>query len=205
MTAAQPLEEPLDQRLVRHALRILSDEGAEALTLRRLAREAGVSHAAPLRHFASLASLRAEVAARGFTLLSAALEDASTELAPGVGALPRLAAAGRAYVRVAVANPSLFALMFRPEQLDLTNPHFLRDSVAAFERLVHLVRAAQDAGWRADHDTRLLAGSVWSAVHGFASLWAQGALAAAVPNGDFDNALATTLELVLGTFRGDAR
>ena len=93
----------------------------------------------------------------------------------------------------------------RPEQLDLANKSFLRDSVAAFEQLVGLVRAAQDAGWRADCDTRVLAGSVWAAVHGFASLWAQGALSVAVPNSDFDHALATTLELVLGTIPGDAR
>ena len=199
-TAAQL---PLDERLVEIALELLAREGLEALSLRRLAREAGVSHGAPLRHFASLASLRSELAARGFALLSTALQAASHALSPGAGAIPRLAAAGRAYSRVAVAHPALFALMFRPEDLDLDSAHFQRESVAAFEQLVQHVRAAQDTGWHAHRETRALAGSVWSAVHGFSSLWSQGALAVAVPGACFEDALETTLELVLGTSTGD--
>ncbi len=194
---------PLDQRLVEHALEILANEGIEALSLRRVAREAGVSHGAPLRHFASLSVLRAEVAARGFALLSAGIESASTGLAAGAGALARLAEAGRAYVAIAIANPSLFALMFRPEDLDLENEHFVRESSNAFEQLVRHVRAAQDTGWHAGRDTRVLAGSVWATAHGFAALWAQGAFIAAAPATNFEDALTTTLDLVLGTEGGE--
>ena len=200
---AVPQTAALDERLVQTSLEILAEEGLEGLTLRRVAREAGVSHGAPLRHFRSLADLLSEVAARGFALLSRALDTAATTLPPGAGSLARLEAAGRAYVDVAVANPSLFSLMFRVENLDVTNAAFERDSGTAFEQLLHHVRAAQDAGWRADRDTRLLAGSVWAAVHGFAALWTQGAFSGPIPGASFEDALATTLELVLGTTRGE--
>jgi AcrR family transcriptional regulator len=73
--------ETLRDRLVEAALGILSEEGIEALTLRSVARRAGVSHGAPARHFRSLADLRAEVAAVGFRLLSEAVEKSSS-LAP---------------------------------------------------------------------------------------------------------------------------
>ena len=52
-----------DERLVQVALALLADEGLEALTLRRIARRAGVSHGAPLRHFSSFSALRSEIAA----------------------------------------------------------------------------------------------------------------------------------------------
>ena len=57
----------LRDRLVRTTLDLLSEQGLEGLSLRSIARRAGVSHGAPLRHFASLADLLSEVAAHGFS------------------------------------------------------------------------------------------------------------------------------------------
>jgi AcrR family transcriptional regulator len=188
----------LDERLVRVALDLAAREGVESLTLRRIARRAGVSHGAPLRHFASLADLLAEVAARGFRLLAEAIERSAEGLPAGAGPRARLAAAGRAYVACAVGNPGLFALMFRPGSIDVSNPRFRRDSDAAFGQLLRLVRAAQDAGWQPGCETRLLAGAVWSAVHGLATLWAQGALARPLARASLEDALAATLDLALG-------
>ncbi|MBW2425526.1 MAG: WHG domain-containing protein, partial [Deltaproteobacteria bacterium] len=122
---------------------------------------------------------------------------------PGAGSVARLHAAGRAYVETAVAHPDLFALMFRPDDLDPENARYRRESSASFEELVRHVRAAQDAGWRAGRDTRLLAGCVWAAVHGLATLWSQGAFAGPVPGASLDAAVATTLELVLGDPQGE--
>jgi AcrR family transcriptional regulator len=90
--------EPLDERLVAVAIELLAVEGVESLTLRRIARGAGVSHGAPLRHFAGLADLHAEVAARGFRSLREAVERSAEGLPAGSGPLARLSAAGRAYV-----------------------------------------------------------------------------------------------------------
>jgi AcrR family transcriptional regulator len=193
-----PRPEPLDERLVDVATELVAREGLESLTLRRIARGAGVSHGAPLRHFAGLADLLAEVAARGFRLLRDAVEQSAEGLPTAAGPLPRLAAAGRAYVECAVRNPALFALMFRTVAQDAANPRLRRDSERAFEQLLHHVRDAQDAGWHAQRDTRLLAGSVWACVHGLAMLWTQGALARPLSGASLDDALVTTLELALG-------
>jgi hypothetical protein len=88
--------------------------------------------------------------------------------------------------------------MFRAVAQDSPNPRLRRDSERAFDQLLHHVRAAQDAGWHPGLDTRLLAGSVWASVHGLATLWTQGALAQPLSRASLDDALSTTLELVLG-------
>ncbi len=197
--------ESLGERLVEVALKLLETEGIEAITLRRIAREAGVSHGAPLRHFAGLSDLRAEVAARGFRLLSDSVDAAHRGLPAGTGPRARLHAAGVAYVRAAVAHPGLFALMFRPDCLDTSNERFLREAGSAFEQLVRIVQAAQDAGFEPDAEPRVLAGSVWACVHGLASLWSQGALAGAIPGARLEDALDISLRLLLGSEPGEKR
>ena len=167
------------ERLVQAAFDILAQEGIEALTLRRVAREAGVSHGAPLRHFPSFAALCAEVAGRGFQGLEEALDKAAAQLPPGSDPVDRLAAAGQAYVAEAIANPGVFTLMFRTDWLDRSQPRYAEHATAAFGQLVSLVRAAQDAGLQPERDTHTLAGAIWSTVHGLATLWSSGALRAA--------------------------
>src|SRR5690606_2080308 len=107
------------------------------------------------------------------------------------------AAAARAYVRSAPARPDLFALLFRPELLDVAAPGFARDSQAAFDQLVRLVRAAQDEGWRTAQPTRRLAGALWACVHGLATLWSQGAYQGVVRATSLDEALDLHAELIL--------
>jgi AcrR family transcriptional regulator len=195
---------PLELRLLDVTTELLAAQGFQGVSLRRIARRAGVSHSAPLRHYPSLAALLSEVAARGFRMLSEALEKAAAQLSPGAGALARLAAAGRGYVELAVANPGLFALMFRPEALEAQNPRLLRASADAFEQLVRHVRAAQDAGWHAERDTRVLAGCMWASVHGLATLWADGALGLTT-RASLEDLLATTFTLALGDQPGVPR
>lgn len=193
--AVDPADRPLSDRLVDATLELLSQHGIESISLRAIARHAGVSHGAPLRHFRSLADLLAEVAAHGFRLLHRSLALASEALEPGAGPVARLRAAGSAYVRTAVEHHSLFGLMFRPDTVDVTNERFLRDSEAAFDRLVVLVRAAQDSGWHRSRDTRLLAGVIWAQIHGLATLWASGAFQGPVGETDLDEALDLALAL----------
>ena len=203
--ASRATDEPPRERLIQTALELLAEEGLEGLSLRSIARRAGVSHGAPLRHFASLADLLSEVAAHGFRVLSEAIEKSAAQLAPGVGPLARLRAGSRAYVECAVANPALFALMFRPELLHADNASYRRDGGAAFEQVVTQVRAAQDAGWHPQRDTRVLAGAVWASLHGLAILWAQGALSRPVPRASLEDALTTALELLMDGAPGDKR
>jgi AcrR family transcriptional regulator len=193
------------ERLIQTALDALAEQGLDGLSLRNIARRAGVSHGAPLRHFPNLAGLLSEVAARGFQILSESIEKSAAQLAPGSGPLARLRAGSRAYVECAVANPALFALMFRPELLDADNASYRRAGAAAFERVVVQVRAAQDAGWHPQRDTRVLAGAVWAALHGLATLWAHGALTGPVPGASLEDALDTALELLLDGAQGGTR
>jgi AcrR family transcriptional regulator len=167
------------EHLVQTALALLAEGGVEALSLREIARRAGVSHGAPLRHFPSLAALRTEVASRGFQVLAEALDKAAAQVPGGSSPLLRLSGAARAYVEEAVSNPEMFALMFRPELLDRTQPGFVKHAGAAFDKLLHHVRAAQDAGLEPERDTRTLAAALWSLVHGVATLWSQGAITGA--------------------------
>jgi AcrR family transcriptional regulator len=192
---ADPAELPLGDRLVQVALELLAEEGVEALTLRSVARRAGVSHGAPARHFANLADLLAEVAAAGFRSLSEAIEKSGAALPPEADPRARLAAGGRAYLDCALANPGLFALMFRKTALNRENEALERDSSAAFERLLDLVRGAQAAGWHAGRDPRRVAGAMWASMHGLATLWVDGTYAHALPDASLEDALTTLFEL----------
>ena len=92
----------------------------------------------------------------------------------------RLAAGARAYLDCAIAKPGLFALMFRPEaDRRVARNGFCAIRHAAFERSCDYVRGAQDGGWHTARDTRQLAGSLWSSIHGLATLWSHGAYGAA--------------------------
>jgi len=205
--ASRRRQSPLDERLIDVVEELLASRGLEGLSLRRIARRAGVSHGAPLRHYPSLAALLAEVAARGFRMLSEAVDKSAAQLPPGAGPKARLAAAGRGYVELAVAKPGLFSLMFRPEVLDGENERLMSASAEAFELVVRYVRAAQDAGWQSARDTRLLAGCVWSSVHGLATLWADGALQGATraPDASLDEVLEINQELIFGDQPGGTR
>ena len=134
---------PTRDHLVATARQLLDAEGLEPLTLREIARRAGVSHGAPLRHFPSLAALMAAVAAGGFRDLITSVDAAVAEAGPDATALERLAAAGRGYVGFAARSPGVFALMFHPDRSTRDDPDYREAGAAAFGQLVGLVDAAQ--------------------------------------------------------------
>src|SRR3979490_3011207 len=109
----------LHEALLQAAERVLERDGIAGLTLRAVAREAGVSHAAPAHHFGDVTGLLSELAAIGFKKFSAALGAAAA-----ASNSPEAAAAGRAnaYVAFARENPCMFQLMFRAERLDHSRP-----------------------------------------------------------------------------------
>ncbi len=181
---------PADTRdiLVATARTYLDEHGLEGLTLREVARQAGVSHGAPLRHFPSLAALCSVVATQGFRELYDEVARRMETLGPGATAEERLRAAGQGYVAYAVANPGPYSLMFRPDRCDPADAELQRSGQAAFAQLLFCVAEAQAEGWRPDDHTAELAGVVWAAVHGLASLSIQGSLpyAVALNGGDPD-------------------
>jgi AcrR family transcriptional regulator len=149
------------------ALEAIGELGPTALSMRDVARRAGVSHAASAHHFGDKAGLLTALAAQGYDLLA-------DELAAAWAATGRFLEVGVAYVRFAVAHPAHFAVMFRPELLHLDDPALraakARSDAALYGGVERLPRA--QAG-----TNPLVAGvAAWSIVHGFASLWLDGAL-----------------------------
>jgi len=174
--------------------------GLEGLTLRSIARASGVSHAAPARHFRGVTGLLSAVAARSFRELTATIDQRVTNAAEEP--IQRLVAAGHGYIDFALANPTPYELMFRPERLDRSDEEYLTASLEAFGRLADLVAAAQTTGWKPDVQHPQLSGVVWAGVHGVVSLWIQGALSGATGIEDCEEFGDVLIHEVLGLERG---
>jgi len=144
----------------------LTRVGVGELSLRAVARRAGVSHAAPKHHFAHRAGLLSALAADGFTALATRLDAA---VAAGGPPLHRLVAAGHAYLRFAQDEPALFDLMYRPELLSSADPALLASKRAAFGVLLRVVDDAR-TDLRSDAGTDTVALLAWATVHGMAVL-----------------------------------
>ncbi|MFC9385257.1 TetR/AcrR family transcriptional regulator [Streptomyces venezuelae] len=144
----------LRQAVLAAALDVIAADGPGALSLRDLARRAGVSHAAPAHHFKDRTGLLTAVAAEGYELLAEAL-----------AATPDLRERGVRYVRFAVEHPAHFQVMFQPELLRADDPALL----AAKERSSAELRAG--VGTLTDvPDARAAGIAAWSLAHGFATL-----------------------------------
>lgn len=139
---------------------LAESDGPDAVTIRGVARLAGVSHTAPLHHFRDRAELLHEIAERGFELL---LERLDREIRPGAGPLESLRTYGLVYVIQAVDHPGLFQVMFAP----CDDP----PGEAAYGRLIDLCASAQAAGKVPGDDPFRLGLLIWSTVHGLASLY----------------------------------
>jgi AcrR family transcriptional regulator len=194
----------LRETLLDATLRLIEAEGIGAVSLRRVAREAGVSSGAPYHHFADRADLLAALSARGYELLAADLAgarteartEAGTEVRTGTGtevrtgtgtevrtgtgtASPVMALTGlmRRYVAFAWREPGYFRLMFRPELSGSREHPALKAAEHAAERqLEGAVADCVAAGIVAADQAGALAVAAWSLAHGLASLWLDGQL-----------------------------
>jgi len=191
----------LKEALVAAAFRILDAESLEAVTLRRLAREAGVSHAAPYHHFADLDSLLAAVAARGFDVLRDAMTTRTAECGPEP--FRRLQAAGTAYVAFAVTRPELFRLMFSGRWRDLAGyPGLEAAERRAFEALQELIVGARGRGGDESQTVRVAARAAWAMVHGVATLLVDGRIDTPPGEGRLASAEQLTREVTAVLGRG---
>ena len=152
--------------LLAAAARWLDEQGAETLTLRELARAAGVSHAAPYHHFAGRDELLAGVAEHAFDRLG----DALAAAASASDAAQALLDIGESYVRQALAHPAQFRLMFGPMLARMAaHPGLQRAAERAFTVLLDAAtRHAPERGLE-------LALAGWSLSHGAANLAIDGA------------------------------
>ncbi|WP_007027351.1 TetR/AcrR family transcriptional regulator [Saccharomonospora iraqiensis] len=149
------------------AVEVITADGPAAVSLRDLARRAGVSHAAPAHHFGDKAGLLTAIAVEGNEMLAASLSEA---LADGTRALLEF---GVRYVEFAESHPAHFEVMYRPDLHHRDDPALMR----ARRNTAELLRTGVAALPRtAAGDTGLGAVASWSLAHGFATLWRTGNL-----------------------------
>lgn len=133
--------------LINAAIEAIARGGVEALSLRALAREIGVSHAAPVRHFSNKAALLTAIAREGVEALVA--EAKSHAASPGLSALDRLIALASGYVAWARANPVHHSVL-RNQDVMRHADRALLDDLRDYARLQRAaIVAAQAQGWRA--------------------------------------------------------
>lgn len=163
----------LKSDLVDIAIGILESEGAGALSLRDVAKAAGVSHMAPYRHFKSKNALLAAVAETGFGDLVSSIDMAVSNA--GTEAL-KSRAIGFAYIRFARRRPALFQLMFGPRHTDVDQFPDLADAMqTARSRLFRAVSLLdQDAAKSEAENVETIGIAMWSLVHGLANLLIDG-------------------------------
>ena len=166
----------LHDALLEAAERVLERDGLSGLTLRAVAREAGVSHAAPTHHFGDLTGLVSELAAIGFRQFNTAMKLAD---AAGNSPVEKAMARAKAYVAYAQAHPGMYGLMFRTERIDMTRPSLHEAAGAAFAGLAGAVGASrheQISEQSLSLEQAAAIARAWSLVHGFTMLLLDGRL-----------------------------
>lgn len=210
----------LREALIAAALVILKDKPAKSLSLREVARQAGVSHTAPYRHFEDKADLLAAVAEEGFIefgrCLKAAVVTAKAE------PIESLQSTGEAYIRYALEHPIHFRVMFNycelePNQNKLGqnklsqtesshsesshSPSSLQTAATGtFQTLVEIISTGQSAGVIRAGNPRELALGPWALVHGLAMLLLDGMLPA-----QGEAAIALARSVIAGNISGIQR
>jgi AcrR family transcriptional regulator len=149
----------LKATILAQAAALVAERGADGLSLRELARAAGVSHAAPAHHFTDRRGLFTAMATEGFHLLAGALASAR----------PDFQGAALAYVRFAIDHPGHYAVMFDKSLYDAADPELVTAEAAAGTELAAGVNTLDDP--RAKDDPQAAALAAWSLVHGFSLLW----------------------------------
>lgn len=151
------------------ALEIIGEAGPQGLTIRAVARRAGVSHAAPYRHFTDKDELILAVVERGFALMQQTMQ-ARKDSAPA-DALNQFAASGMAYVDFALQHPAYYRIMFSGDLLSTTGHVSLQHtSTEALQEMVSDIGRCQTLGLVRQGDATTQALTILSTIHGFVSL-----------------------------------
>ena len=154
---------------------VVRERGVGHVSLRAVAHQVGVTHAASAHHFENKAGLLTAFATQGYLQLAgevlAAIDAAQPVDGPAV-----LEGVGRGYVRFALANPGRFEVMYRLDLLNADDPDFDAASEGAYSLLVSTIARCQAEGFLGSNDPEVVAVAAWSMVHGLAALWISGRL-----------------------------
>jgi AcrR family transcriptional regulator len=190
---AQPYHHgDLRRVLLESALHMLQESKSWQFTLREVARRAGVSHAAPYRHFPDKVALLSELAKVGFDMLGVELTAA---LLDHLSVEEQFAAAAKAYIKFGNANPALYHLMFSSDAGGQDEVHLNERATATLNVLIALLERGQKEGVFKKRPVQGHAGACWALVHGLTMLSMNGLLLPEkVGDKPVDSALATLLD-----------
>ncbi len=186
----------LRQSLIDAAIELIQTSNVDQLSLREVARQVGVSHNAPYRHFPDKEALLSAVAEQGFQRLRLATENAL--VGTSSNSAERLRAIGSSYVQFAIQNPMYYRVMF--SEYNRRQDEALKAAMAqSFAVLFMVIQEGQAIGYFRLGDPRLMAQTAWSLVHGIAMLTIDGQL----PDFDgeeFDRFLQVSTQMLIEGF-----
>jgi AcrR family transcriptional regulator len=156
----------LKASLIQIATDMLAEGGVETLSLREVAKRAGVSHNAPYQHFKDKDALVAAIVEEGFRKLGEAVDDAVDDLDEPQA---KLIAAGQSYVSFMLEHPSYLSVMFSAFPHTIY-PELSKTAIGTLERLIQIVVEGQARGVFVEGDAAEIAGAVWMMVHGLSSV-----------------------------------
>jgi AcrR family transcriptional regulator len=152
----------------------LAEHGRAAISLRAVARRAGLSHASPKYHFGDRSGLLTAIATEGFDALAHRLSEVHES-----DARHQLAVLGRAYIDFGLSHPALFELMFAPSELHADDPDLTAAQQKAIGALTTAVSQLAGIDPTTSGDPPKLALISWALVHGLVVLTRDGALQSA--------------------------
>jgi AcrR family transcriptional regulator len=164
----------LRQKVLDASLTLIEEGGLNRLSMREVARKAGVSHQAPYHYFDDREAILAALAGEGFSKLEQSLVRAATQA--GAEPVKAVESMGRAYVEFALRNPAYFQAMFRADAVPLDRyPDARKREDEAFGKLVEGIDRAY--GKQPAEVRQAIAVACWAMVHGLATLILEGSLA----------------------------
>ncbi|MFI6878938.1 TetR/AcrR family transcriptional regulator [Streptomyces sp. NPDC050400] len=181
----------LRDRLIRTGVELVDAEGVGALSLREIARRAGVSHGAPRRYFPTHLELLSAIARRGFADLGERVAQAVRD--GDADPRTRIATLAAVYLGFAAGHRGMYELMFRHDLLESNELGLRETSLPLFGMLVELVAAV-----RPQAEPAVVAGALWANLHGVAQLWGWGSLQLAAGSDDVEPLLRAVLDAHLG-------
>ncbi|MBV7266073.1 TetR/AcrR family transcriptional regulator [Erythrobacter ani] len=164
----------LREAILEASLEILDEDGADAITIREVARRTGVSHAAPVNHFKDREALLTEVALGLYAELSQAVSEKIDE-GSGSG-LERVEAFAFALISYGIARPHRYRMLWRHDLIDTKDRRLAMLADGLYDRLVEEIGVARSDG---DFDNHTVAIGLWSMAHGYVSLRLDGNFEAA--------------------------
>jgi AcrR family transcriptional regulator len=183
----------LRARLVKVGVDLLAHDGPQVLSLREIARQAGVSHGAPRRYFPTHQALLAAIAREGYHQLGKQISDIIGDEAQTPRA--RVLGLGRVYLDFARGNRGMFELMFRHDLLQGNQIGLREVSRQLFSVLVDLVGLARP---NSAFPSTVTAGAIWANLHGIALLRQWGSLQIAMQTDEVDPLLHACVDAHLG-------